>query len=69
MIDLATLTGACVVALGSETAGLFSNDDEIVEDLTAAGKQSFEPVWRLPIQDEHKEAIKGNTGDISNLGK
>lgn len=38
MIDLATLTGACVVALGTETAGLFSNDDEIVEDLTAAGK-------------------------------
>ena len=69
MIDLATLTGACVVALGNDTAGVFSNDDEIVTDLREASEQSFEPIWRLPIQDEHKETIKGATGDISNTGK
>jgi len=69
MVDLATLTGACVVALGNETAGLFSNDDDLTEELQAAGKASFEAVWHLPIQDEHKETIKGATGDISNTGK
>ena len=69
MVDLATLTGACLVALGNETAGLFSNDDAITDELIKAADQSFEPVWHLPIQDEHKEAIKGQFGDISNTGK
>ena len=69
MVDLATLTGACVVALGETTAGLFSNDDDIVTELIKAGEQSFEPLWHMPIQDEHKEIIKGETGDISNTGK
>lgn len=69
MVDLATLTGACVVALGNETAGVFSNDDDLVEELKAASKESFEPIWHLPIQDEHKETIKGAYGDISNTGK
>ena len=69
MVDLATLTGACVVALGEETAGLFSNDDEIKDELIEASKQAFEPIWHLPIQEEHKETIKGQTGDISNTGK
>jgi leucyl aminopeptidase len=49
MVDLATLTGACLVALGNETAGLFSNDDGITDELIKAGEQSFEPVWHLPI--------------------
>ena len=69
MIDLATLTGACVVALGNDTAGLFSNDDAITEELIDASRAAFEPVWHLPIQDEHKETIKGRDGDISNTGK
>ena len=68
LVDLATLTGAVMVALGSETAGVFSNDDGITDELIKAGEQSFEPVWHLPIQDEHKEAIKGKFGDISNTG-
>ena len=59
IVDVATLTGACVVALGNETAGLFSNDDGITKELIKAAEQSFEPVWHMPIQEEHKEAIKG----------
>ena len=69
MIDLATLTGACVVALGNETAGVFTNDDDLKDEVVKAAEQSFEPVWHLPIMDEHKETIKGATGDISNTGK
>jgi len=49
LVDLATLTGACIVALGHDTAGLFSNDDSLTEELKEASKQAFEPVWHLPI--------------------
>lgn len=69
MVDLATLTGACLVALGNTTAGLFTNDDQLKDDLLGASKESFEALWHLPIMDEHKEAIKGSYGDISNTGK
>lgn len=69
LVDMATLTGACLVALGNNTAGLFSNDVKLTEEFKAASKTSFEPVWHLPIQDEHKEMIKGDIGDISNMGK
>ena len=69
LIDLATLTGACVVALGNDTAGLFTNDENIKNELISASSESFEPVWHLPIQDEHKETIKGAYGDICNTGK
>ena len=69
MVDLATLTGAIVVALGNDTAGLFTNDEGITEELKKAADQSFEPVWHMPIMDEHKETIKGSYGDISNTGK
>lgn len=58
-----------MVALGNETAGLFSNDEDLTEELKTASKASFEPIWHLPIQDEHKETIKGAHGDISNTGK
>lgn len=68
IVDLATLTGACMAALGVQTAGVFSNDEGITEEVKLAGKQAFEPVWHLPIDDEHKEAIKGAYGDISNSG-
>jgi len=68
MVDLATLTGACKVALGTETAGLFSNDDDILNEIQTASNQAFEPVWHLPITDEHKDSIKGQYGDIKNTG-
>jgi len=69
MVDLATLTGACMVALGMETAGLFTEDDDLAAELKSASKSAFEPIWHLPIQDEHKETIIGATGDIVNIGK
>ena len=69
MVDLATLTGACVVALGTNTCGLFTNDDTFLNTFKNAGDSVFEDYWQLPIKDEHRETIKGETGNISNSGK
>ena len=69
LVDLATLTGACVVALGNTTGGLFTNDDEFVKRMKDAGDSVYEDLWHLPIQDEHREAIKGDIANISNTGK
>ena len=69
MIDLATLTGACKVALGDDTAGLFSNDDKMAERLSKSGTRSFEDVWRLPITKEHRDSMKGAQSDLCNKGK
>lgn len=69
MVDIATLTGACLIALGNYTAGLFTNDDDLTEELKSASKQSFEPVWHMPILDDHKEAIIPVVADLKNIGK
>jgi leucyl aminopeptidase len=66
VIDLATLTGAVVVALGSTYAALISNDDELAELITAAGEASGELVWRLPLHPEYKELTKGKVADLTN---
>ncbi len=68
IIDAATLTGACVVALGSHFAGLMSNSGELIDSLKQAGGETFERVWHLPLIDEHKEAMKGTWSDLKNLG-
>ena len=68
IIDAATLTGACVVALGSHFAGLMSNSSELIDSLKQAGGETFERVWHLPLIDEHKDAMKGTWGDLKNLG-
>ena len=68
MIDLATLTGAIVVALGNGTAGLFSNDDALAERLEDAADLAGERVWRMPLTPELKDQIKGEVGDIKNTG-
>ncbi|MGH7960297.1 MAG: leucyl aminopeptidase, partial [Candidatus Binatia bacterium] len=68
IIDLATLTGACVVALGQQIAGLFSNDEELAEALLRCGKETGEPLWRLPLVREYKEDIKSTVADIKNTG-
>ena len=66
---IATLTGSCIVALGKSTAGLFSTDDDMVESFKKASKDAVEPVWHMPLNDEHRDSIKGKYGaDISNLG-
>jgi len=68
LIDAATLTGACVVALGMVNAGAFSNDDEIFAKFNAALETSGEKFWRLPLGDEYAEMIKSDIGDIKNTG-
>jgi len=66
IIDLATLTGAVIIALGSTYAGLMSNDDEFAERILAAGESTGEIVWRLPLHEEYAELIKGTYGDLDN---
>ncbi|HTT98914.1 MAG TPA: leucyl aminopeptidase [Rhizomicrobium sp.] len=68
VIDLATLTGAIMIALGNENAGLFSNDDKLAERLLAAGKTSGEPVWRMPLGAGYDKAIKSKIADMKNIG-
>ncbi|MGH2863829.1 MAG: leucyl aminopeptidase family protein, partial [Solirubrobacteraceae bacterium] len=66
LVDLATLTGAVLVALGSTYAGLLSNDDELAQRLEAAGERSGEIVWRLPMHEEYGELVKGAYADLDN---
>ena len=68
VINVATLTGACVVALGDVNSGLFSNNDELAEQLKAASQQSNDNVWQLPISDEYQAKLKSNFADIANIG-
>ena len=68
VIDLATLTGAILVALGSEHAGLFSNDDKLSERLADAGKEVGEPVWRLPLGSGYDKLLRSKIADMKNIG-
>jgi leucyl aminopeptidase len=68
LIDAATLTGACVVALGMINAGVFSNDEETYRHFTAALETSGERFWRLPVEDDYREMIKSSIADIMNTG-
>ena len=68
LIDAATLTGACVVALGKENVGLFSNDDETAEQFQGVLQATGEKYWRLPCTDDYKEQIKSQIADIMNTG-
>jgi leucyl aminopeptidase len=68
VIDVATLTGACIVALGNHVSGLMSNDEKLAADLLAAGLRSDDRAWRLPIGDEYVEQLKSNFADIANVG-
>jgi leucyl aminopeptidase len=68
IIDLATLTGACVVALGDYVTGLFGNDDDLVKRIEEASKKTGEKVWRLPIWDEYFDYIKSDSADFKNVG-
>jgi leucyl aminopeptidase len=66
LVDVATLTGAVIVALGSTYAGLMSNDEELAERLLRAGERAGETLWRLPLHEEYEEMIKGRYGDLDN---
>lgn len=67
VIDIATLTGACVVALGGVRSGLFATDDALAEQLMAAGEAALDPCWRLPLDDEYAEGLKTNFADVANV--
>ncbi|MBK7769907.1 MAG: leucyl aminopeptidase [bacterium] len=68
IIDAATLTGACVVALGNHFAGLMGNSAELMDTLSQAGGETFERVWQLPVVDEHREEMAGTLSDLKNIG-
>jgi leucyl aminopeptidase len=68
VIDIATLTGACVIALGGVRSGLFSNDEALAGELLAAGESALDPCWRMPVDDEYDEALKSNFADMANVG-
>lgn len=68
VIDIATLTGACVVALGKVVSGLFSPDDALAAEINQAGLDSFDRVWRLPILDDYQELLNSSIADIGNIG-
>lgn len=68
MIDLATLTGACVMALGHAYAGIFGNNQELVNQLIQSGAQAGEKLWQLPLAKEYRDDIKSNVADIKNVG-
>ncbi|HUH59280.1 MAG TPA: leucyl aminopeptidase [Candidimonas sp.] len=68
VIDIATLTGACVVALGHVNTGLFSKDDALAESLLQAGRVSNDTAWRMPLDDAYQEQLRSNFADIANIG-
>jgi leucyl aminopeptidase len=68
LIDVATLTGACVVALGHVHSGLFSADEDLAGQLAAAGRRSLDSAWRMPVDDEYGESLKSNFADFANVG-
>ena len=68
VVDVATLTGACAIALGHHNSGLFSSDDELAAELLAAGRKALDPCWRLPLEEEYDEVLKSNFADMANVG-
>ena len=68
IIDIATLTGACVIALGPEVAGLFANDQRLADELGAIGRAQGEPLWQLPLVPEYRDDLKSPVADLKNVG-
>lgn len=67
VVDIATLTGACVIALGAHYSGLFSNDDGLAGELAAAGQRADDGAWHMPIAEEYTEKLKSNFADLANV--
>lgn len=68
VIDIATLTGACVIALGHVAAGLFANDDPLARELLAAGDSAYDRAWQLPLWEDYQEQLRSNFADFANIG-
>lgn len=69
LIDLATLTGACVVALGNRIAGIMGNDKELINTLIRIGRETDELLWELPLHDEYRDDLKSEVADLRNIGR
>ena len=68
VVDIATLTGACVIALGHVASGLFSNKDALARELLAAGDEAYDRAWHMPLWDDYQEQLKSNFADMANIG-
>ena len=68
VVDIATLTGACVVALGHHHSGLFSTDDALADELIARGREAQDTCWRMPVEDAYQDGLKSNFADMANVG-
>ena len=68
IVDMATLTGACVIALGGLRSGLFASDDALAQQLQQAGEAALDPCWRMPLDDEYAEGLKSPFADVANVG-
>ena len=68
VLDMATLTGACIIALGHLRSGLFTPNDDLAQALMAAGERTLDPCWRLPLDEEYAEGLKSNFADTANIG-
>ena len=68
VIDIATLTGACVIALGHVASGLFSNDDKLAQEILAAADSAYDRAWRLPLWEDYQDQLKSNFADFANIG-
>ncbi len=68
VVDIATLTGACVIALGHHHSGLFTADDELADAMRSASAEALDPCWRMPLDEEYDEALKSNFADVANVG-
>jgi len=68
VVDIATLTGACVIALGAPASGLFSNDQKLADELLSAGQKSGDRAWQMPLWDDYSQQLNSNFADLANIG-
>jgi len=68
VVDVATLTGACVIALGHVASGLYSNKEALARELLAAGEEAYDRAWHMPLWDDYQEQLKSNFADMANIG-
>ena len=68
MVDIATLTGACIIALGHHATGVLTKHDDLAQELIEAGNQASDKAWQLPLWDEFQEQLDSNFADIANIG-
>jgi leucyl aminopeptidase len=68
VVDIATLTGACVIALGHVASGLYANRDELADELLEAGREAWDRAWHMPLWEDYQESLKSPFADMANIG-